>query len=314
MHVPVMLVEVIAGLRIQPGGRYLDGTAGGGGHAETIAERLGPAGRLLALDRDMEAVNRVRARLAPYGERVCVAHGNFSSMEALARHHGFEPLDGVLLDLGMSSFQVDDIGRGFSFMNDAALDMRMDRTQSLTAAELVQRLEERELADLFWRLGEEPASRRIARLIVAARAREPIVTTGRLAAVVESAVGGRRGRIHPATRVFQALRLAVNTELENLTAGLEAALRLLMPGGRLVVISFHSLEDRIVKRTLQAHAGRWDNLPAGGRRWSGMQPVVQLVTRRPLTPTPAECERNPRARSAKLRVAERRNDINHEST
>ena len=305
MHVPVMLTEVVELLRIQPAGCYVDGTAGGGGHAEAIAQRLGSDGRLLALDRDAEAVSRVRARLAVYGSPVCVEHGNFSQMEEFARRHGLERLDGVLLDLGISSFQVDEPARGFSFMSDAALDMRMDRTQSLTAAELVQSLDEEELSDLFWRLGEEPAARRIARAVATERAREPITTTGRLAAVVERAVGGRRGRIHPATRVFQALRLAVNAELENLTEGLAAALRLLAPGGRLVVISFHSLEDRIVKQTLQAHAGRWENLPAGGRRWVGRRPAVKVVTRRPLMPTPEECERNPRARSAKLRAAER---------
>lgn len=305
MHVPVLLAEAVAALGVRADGVYLDGTAGGGGHAEALAQQLGGGGRLLALDRDADAVRRVRARLAAYGERVCVEYGNFADMETIAHRHGLMRVDGVLLDLGMSSFQVDEAGRGFSFMNDAALDMRMDRAQNLTAADLVQRLDEQELADVFWRYGEEPAARRIARAVVTERGRAPIVTTGRLADVVARAVGGRRGKIHPATRVFQALRLAVNGELENLAQGLESALRLLGPGGRLAVISFHSLEDRIVKRTLQAHAGRWENLPAGGRRWAGQRPAVRLVTRRPRTPTPGECERNPRARSAKLRVAER---------
>jgi 16S rRNA (cytosine1402-N4)-methyltransferase len=234
-----------------------------------------------------------------------VVHGNFAHVAALAHAQGFDRLDGVLLDLGMSSFQVDEPERGFSFMNNAALDMRMDRTQPTTAADWVQRRDERELADLFWRLGEEPAARRIARAVVTARVNTPITTTGQLAALIERAVGGRRGKIHPARRVFQALRLAVNDELENLKTGLEAALQLLAPGGRVAVIAFHSLEDRITKQTLQAHAGRWENLAAGGRRWVGTLPAVQLVTRRPLTPTTEECERNPRARSAKLRVAER---------
>jgi 16S rRNA (cytosine1402-N4)-methyltransferase len=304
MHVPVMLDEALAALQVRAAGRYVDGTAGGGGHAAAIAERLGPEGRLLALDRDAEAVMRVRIRLAPWTHQVQVEHANYSELETLVQRAGLAPVDGILLDLGMSSFQLEP-QRGFSFSSDAALDMRMDQTQPTTAADLVQQLDETALADLLWRLGEEPASRRIARALVAERARAPITTTGQLAAAVERAVGGRRGKIHPATRVFQALRIAVNEELEHLTAGLEAALRLLAPGGRLVVISFHSLEDRIVKHTLQAHAGRWENLAAGGRRWAGTPPAVRLVTRRPLAPTPEECDRNPRARSAKLRAAER---------
>lgn len=304
MHMPVMLVEAVEALQIRPEGSYLDGTAGGGGHAAVIAKRLGPTGRLLALDRDEAAVKRVRERLAQWEKQVQVEHANFSEMESVARRHGYVSMDGVLLDLGISSFQLEP-ERGFSFMSDAALDMRMDRTQGATAADLVQQLDEAALADLLWRYGEEPASHRIARAIVAERAHAPITTTAQLATVVERAVGGRHGKLHPATRVFMALRLAANQELEHLADGLEAALRLLAPGGRLVVISFHSLEDRIVKHTLQAHAGRWENLPAGGRRWVGQQPAVKIVTRRPLTPTSGECEQNPRARSAKLRVAER---------
>ena len=305
MHVPVLLAEAVEALGVRAYGKYVDGTAGGGGHAEAIARQLGDKGFLLALDRDLAAVSRVRTRLAGYGARVCVEHGNFADMETIAYSQGLKQVDGILLDLGMSSFQVDEPERGFSFMSDAALDMRMDRTQDLTAAELIRRLDEGALADVFWRYGEEPAARRIARAIVVARVQSPIATTARLASVVERAVGGRRGKIHPATRVFQALRIAVNAELENLEKGLVAALRLLVPGGRLAVISFHSLEDRIVKQKLQAHAGRWENLPAGGRRWLGAWPVVKLVTRRPVVPALAEYEQNPRARSAKLRVAER---------
>lgn len=304
MHVPVMLSEAVEALGLRADGKYVDGTAGGGGHAAVIAGQLGPQGRLLALDRDRDAVDRVRVRLTEWKNQVYVEHANYSEIETLTQRCGLVPVDGVLLDLGMSSFQLE-TERGFSFANDAALDMRMDRTQTTTAADLVQQLDEAELAALIWRYGEEPASRRIARAIAAERSREPITTTGRLAAVVERAVGGRRGKLHPATRVFQALRIATNEELEHLNTGLEAALRILAPGGRLVVISFHSLEDRIVKHSLQAHAGHWDNLPAGGRRWVGAQPSVRLITRRPLTPSTEECERNPRARSAKLRVAER---------
>jgi len=305
MHLPVMLAEVVEALRVQAGGRYLDGTAGGGGHAAAIAERLGTSGRLLALDRDAAAVQRVRERLAKWEQQVYVEQSNYSDMATPAQRLGLAPLNGIVLDLGISSFQLAP-ERGFSFMSDAALDMRMDQTQATTAAALVQKLDEAELADLFWRYGEEPAARRIARAIVTERARAPLQTTGQLVAVVERAVGGRHGKLHPATRVFMALRLAVNQELEHLQAGLDAALRLLAPEGRLVVISFHSLEDRIVKHTFQAHAGRWENLPAGGRRWVGEQPPMHVVTRRPQTPSTAECEQNPRARSAKLRVAERK--------
>ncbi|MCX6996739.1 MAG: 16S rRNA (cytosine(1402)-N(4))-methyltransferase RsmH [Kiritimatiellaeota bacterium] len=304
MHCPVLLSEALDGLQVGRGGRYLDGTAGGGGHAAALLQRLGDRGWLLALDRDAEAVGRVRARLAPWGAAARVEQGNFADMDVIARQCGWERVEGVLLDLGMSSDQVDAPERGFSFMNDGPLDMRMDRAQGRTAADLVNRLDETALADLFWRLGEERGARRIARAIVAERARAPITTTGRLADVVARAGGGRRGRIHPATKIFQALRMAVNAELENLEKGLEAALRLLTPGGRLAVLAFHSLEDRVVKQTVGRHVPRWESLPAGGRRRLGLEPPVRWITRRPLRAADEECAANPRARSARLRVAE----------
>ena len=304
MHRPVMLREALDGLRVCSGGRYVDGTAGGGGHAEAILQRLGAGGGLLALDRDAEAVRRVCARLASWGATVRIEQGNFADMETSVRQHGWERVDGVLLDLGMSSDQVEAPERGFSFAQDGPLDMRMDRAQGRTAAELVNQLDEASLAQLFWRLGEERGARRIARALVTERERAPITTTGRLADLVVRVSGGHRGRLHPATKVFQALRLAVNAELENLEQGLEAALRLLAPGGRLVVIAFHSLEDRVVKQTVGRHVPRWESLPAGGRRRLGLEPPVRWITRRPLQPAAAECADNPRARSARLRVAE----------
>jgi len=305
MHQPVMLAEALDGLQVRGAGRYVDGTAGGGGHAAAILQRLEAGGGLLALDRDAAAVARVRARLAGGGAAAQAVQGNFADMEIIVRRCGWERVDGVLLDLGMSSDQVDAPERGFSFTHDGPLDMRMDVTRGRTAADVVNTLDEAGLAGLFARLGGERQARRIARALVAERARAPLATTGRLAEVVARAVGGRRGRLHPATKVFQALRLAVNAELENLEQGLEAALRLLAPGGRLVVIAFHSLEDRVVKQTVGRHVPRWESLPAGGRRRLGRPPPVRWITRHPLRPSAAECAANPRARSARLRVAER---------
>ena len=216
-------------------------------------------------------------------------------------------VDGVLLDLGFSSDQMDDAARGFSFQAEGPLDMRLDRSEPRTAADLVNGMEESELADVIFELGEERDARRIARAIVAERVRSPIRTTRRLADVVAAAKRGPRGKIHPATQTFQALRIAVNRELESLDRGLEGALALVKPGGRVGVISFHSLEDRRVKRFFAEHAGRWESLEQGGERWVGAEPQVKLVTRKPVTASEDEIRANPRARSAKLRVAERVN-------
>lgn len=304
MHAPVLLKEAIENLAVKAGGIYIDGTVGGGGHAEAIMERVGGAGRLLGIDRDPVALEQARARLARFSNAVLV-QGVFSSMIELARGAGIEAADGVLLDLGVSSMQLDAPERGFSFRSDGPLDMRMDPNLPRTAADLVNTLPETALADLLWRYGEERASRRIARWIVAARARAPIRTTGELADLVCRAVGRAGGRIHPATRTFQALRIAVNDELGELERGLEAALGLLKPGGRLVVISFHSLEDRIVKQTLGEHVGRRESLPGGGERIVVKSPQVAWVTRGVITPGPEEIRANPRARSARLRAVER---------
>ncbi|MBQ9725983.1 MAG: 16S rRNA (cytosine(1402)-N(4))-methyltransferase RsmH [Kiritimatiellae bacterium] len=308
MHVPVLLSETVEALAPRPGRRYVDGTLGGGGHAEAVLLACGPDGRLLGLDRDGDAVARCRGRLAPFGGRFEAVHSDFARIGEVARERGFAPADGVLLDLGVSSFQLDEPARGFSFRADGPLDMRMDRSRGRTAAELLDSFggDWRALAAILRDFGEEPAAGRIARAILDEHARSRIDSTARLAAVVEKAAGGRRGAArHPATRTFQALRIAVNGELEQIETALEAALGLLAEDGRLAVITFHSLEDRIVKRAFAAHEGRDVALQQGGSRWEGRLPAVRRLHRRPLVPSPAECAANPRARSAKLRAVRR---------
>ena len=305
MHQPVLLKEVIELMGVKPGGRYIDGTVGAGGHASAIMEKAGFGGQLLGIDRDAAALARTAEKLSKWGSGCVLEQGDFADMIAMAERHDLKDVDGVLLDLGMSSDQVDSPERGFSFLQDGPLDMRMDLSQELTAAKLVNEIGEPALADLLWRLGEEAASRRIAKRICEERARRPIETTAQLAEIVSEAMGGRRGRIHPATRTFQALRMAVNSELESLERGLDAALNLVAPGGRVAVISFHSLEDRVVKQKFVGHAGRWESLPAGGRHWVGERPAVRRITRKPVTASDGELAENPRARSAKLRVVER---------
>lgn len=304
MHQPVLMREVLEHLAIQPGGTYIDGTVGGGGHARGILERAGGGGRLLGLDRDREALALAGAALRGF-PHVLLLHANFSDLAMKARETGFVPADGVLLDVGVSSMQLDTPERGFSFLRDAPLDMRMDQGAGRTAADLVNGLSEEALADVLWKLGEERAARRVARFLVEARARAPLRTTGELAAVVERAKGGRHGRIHPATQVFQALRMAVNGEIEALAAGLEGALGVLRPGGRLAVIAFHSLEDRLVKNTFAAHVGRRESLPEGGERLHRAEPPVRWMVKTPVEASDEEVAINPRARSAKLRVVER---------
>ena len=305
MHWAVMVGEVLDLLEVKRGGTYVDGTAGSGGHTVALLEKVGPEGTVLAIDRDEEAVERTRSRAAEKKGRCLLAHGNYVEMGEIARERGIDAVDGVLLDLGVSSEQLDVAGRGFSFAGDGPLDMRMDRSSGRTAADLVNDLPESELISLIRELGEEPRGRRIAQAIVAARAEAPIVTTTQLSGVIENATGGRRGRLHPATRTFQGLRIAVNKELEVLQAGLSAGLDLLATGGRMAVISFHSLEDRIVKRFFARHAGKWESLAAGGSEWRGELPAVRLVNRKVVVPSRGETVENRRSRSAKLRVAER---------
>jgi 16S rRNA (cytosine1402-N4)-methyltransferase len=305
MHLPVLLRETVDALAVVPGGSYIDGTLGGAGHACEILRRAGPAGRLLGIDKDPSALERSAARLAVLSGGKALVHGAHGALRHLAEENGFAAVDGVLLDLGVSSDQLDTPGRGFSFRFDGPLDMRMDPTRGESAADLLARLDVQSLADVLRRLGEEPRARRVAQAIDRAREKGPVATTGRLAEVVSEALGGKKGPRHPATRVFQALRMTVNRELEELEQALEDGLRLLKPGGRMAVITFESVTDRLVKQRFAAHAGRWVSLQQGGERWEGELPAVTRVTRRPLEPGPDEVAANPRARSAKLRVVER---------
>lgn len=282
-------------LRPRSGGRYLDATVGTGGHAEALLLESGPAGRLCGIDRDVEALALARDRLRLFGDRVQLLQGDFSMLGDIAADNGWGPFIGILFDLGLSSFQLDDPSRGFSFSRDGPLDMRMDRRGAgNTAAELLADLPEREIARILRDYGEERFARRIAARIVDERRQRPLTSTGHLARLVAETVPRRAWprRIHVATRTFQALRIAVNDELQALTRGLRDAVSLLAPAGRLCVISFHSLEDRIAKETLRNLA-------------RSEPPVLQVLTKRPIVPTSGEIEANPRARSAKLRAAER---------
>jgi 16S rRNA (cytosine1402-N4)-methyltransferase len=302
-HVPVMLPEVLDLLAPRAGARYLDGTFGGGGYARAILEAA-PC-TLWAIDRDPDAIARGASLAAQFPGRLHLIQGQFGHMLDLLAEHGVTTLDGVVLDLGVSSFQLDDPMRGFSFRGDGPLDMRMSRS-GRTAADLVNTLPERELADLLFELGEERASRRIARAIVAARATAPIATTAQLAGIIRGVLPPDRSGIDPATRSFQALRIRVNDELGEIERALDQASRLLAPGGRLVVVCFHSLEDRIVKRFMGDAAGR---APAPSRHdprglASRTTPRFRLITRRPLRPSAGEVATNPRARSARLRALE----------
>jgi 16S rRNA (cytosine1402-N4)-methyltransferase len=306
-HLPVMRDEVIETLAPQSGSLQIDATIGGGGHTERILEAASPDGRLLGLDADDAAIARVGERLARFGDRLVLRQANFRELATVAPGAGFAAVDGLLFDLGLSSFQLADRERGFGFRAGGPLDMRFDTSRGVPAAELVATLDADELAALFRRYGEEPSAWRIAKGIVSARDTTPIRTAEELAALVERVAPGnpRRRRIHPATRVFQALRIAVNEELDALEAGLAAAVDLLRPGGRLVVLSYHSLEDRIVKRFLASERRGCICPPEAPVCTCGHAPRLRLVTRPSLVPTEAEIDANPRARSARLRAAER---------
>ncbi|GLQ50715.1 16S rRNA (cytosine(1402)-N(4))-methyltransferase RsmH [Dyella flava] len=299
-HIPVMLNEAVEGLAVREGGRYLDGTFGRGGHARAVLSRLGPHGRLLLMDRDPQAVAAAQKAFAD-DPRVSIRHANFSTLAEW--DETAEGLDGVLLDLGVSSPQLDEAARGFSFMADAPLDMRMDTTQGESAADFLTHADEREIADVLWTFGEERFSRKIARAIVERRGESPITRTGELAALIERVVGRREPGKHPATRSFQALRIRVNGELDALQRGLDAALERLNVGGRLSVISFHSLEDRAVKLFIRDHSGRVQ----GSRRGPPVAaaPALLAAVGKAQFPSEAEQAANPRARSAVLRVAEK---------
>ncbi|MDR0994509.1 MAG: 16S rRNA (cytosine(1402)-N(4))-methyltransferase RsmH [Verrucomicrobiota bacterium] len=306
LHIPVLLEETVSRLVTAPGGWYVDGTAGAGGHSAALLAAAGLDARLVALDRDREAVELAQVALAPFGARAQVVRANFTEMADVVRRAGISSVRGILLDLGVSSMQLDRAERGFSFMRESALDMRMDDRQEETAAAWLKRLSEAELADVLWRYGEEKMSRRIARAVTdALKAGEPLETTTQLADLVARLKGGRRGRIHPATQTFQAIRMALNAELAALEKTLPLALDLLEPGGRLAVISFHSLEDRMVKQFMSAHEGRMESLAKGGTRWTGSLPRARRVQRKAVMASEEEVARNPRSRTAKLRVLER---------
>lgn len=283
-----MTTELVEHLRPARECRYVDATAGAGGHTEAILRASDPDGRVLCLDADYDAVQRLGQKLEPFGDRALYQVGNFADIAAHAAEAEFVDVAGVIFDLGFSSYQIDDCDRGFSFQLEGPLDMRYDRSAGPTAAEIVAQTSQKQLADIIFEFGEERRSRKIAREIVARREQRPITTTADLAGIVARAHGGRRGHIHPATRTFQALRIYVNQELDNLSAGLAGALELLVEGGRIVVISFHSLEDRIVKNFFRdhMHSGR-----------------LEILTPKPLQPGPNEIASNPRSRSAKLRAA-----------
>lgn len=282
-HIPVLLQPVIEFLAPHPEGRYIDGTVGAGGHAAAILDASAPLGRVLGIDADPQALALAADNLAPYGDRLVLEHSNYSHMKAVAERQGFVPAEGIVLDLGLSSMQLNDPARGFSFQSEGALDMRFNPDDAVTAADLVNTLSEKDLADLIFQYGEDHASRRIARAIVAAR---PVSTAVQLAGVIERAIG-RHGRMHPATRTFQALRIEVNRELEMLEEVLPQIGEVLAPGGRVVIITFHSLEDRIVKNFFRDCQD------------------LRVLTKHPVRPARDEQLSNPRSRSSKLRAAER---------
>jgi 16S rRNA (cytosine1402-N4)-methyltransferase len=308
-HQPVLAEEVVTLLAVAPGSLQIDATVGGGGHTERILAATDPDGRLLGLDADGAAIARVQARLGDrFGPRLRLRQANFRELGRVAPEEGFGAVDGCLFDLGLSSFQLADEARGFGFRTSGPLDMRFDVTRGVPASELLATLEVTELTALFRRYGEEPYANRIARSLVETRRTSPIATAADLARLVERVAPARapgRRRIHPATRVFQALRIAVNEELDALENGLAAAVELLQPGGRLVVLSYHSLEDRIVKRFFRAERKGCTCPPEVPICVCGRQPRLRLVTPKGIVPADAELAANPRARSARLRAAER---------
>ena len=295
-HIPVLLKETMAALAVKAGGRYVDGTLGRAGHAKEIVSR---GGEVLGIDRDEQALREV-GRVAGL-EAVWGRHGD---LREIANDKGWSEVDGVLLDLGVSSPQLDEAGRGFSFMREGPLDMRMDRSCGRSAADLVNEESAERLEEVFREWGEEPQARRIARAIVAERSKKPFETTTELADFVERTVG-RKGGKHPATRVFQALRMEVNGEMDELVRALEGGMGLLRSGGRFAVITFESLTDRVVKRFFASHVGRMVSLQQGGERWEGVAPRARPVTKKAVTASGEEMDLNPRSRSAKLRTVEK---------
>jgi len=301
-HIPVMLNEIIEALAVQPGGRYIDCTIGGGGHAAAILEHSSPGGQLLGIDASPEAVEAAWMRLKAYGSSVLIVNDNFVNLEAICLKNDFKPVHGILFDLGLSSLQLNGSGRGFSFQYEASLDMRFNPEQKVTAAEIVNTYPEAQIAQIIRDYGEEGYSHRIARSIVAER---PLKTTLELAQIIERAIGSRRGKIHPATKTFQALRIAVNHELEYLESALKQAVSLLGFEGRLAVISYHSLEDRIVKRFFKQESSDCICPPQAMSCTCHHTARLKLINKKVIKPSIEEVKANSRSRSAKLRVAER---------
>ncbi|MFC2036047.1 16S rRNA (cytosine(1402)-N(4))-methyltransferase RsmH [Chloroflexota bacterium] len=301
-HIPVLVEETVRALGVQPGGRYIDCTLGGGGHATAILESSFPGGQLLGIDADPEAIKIARARLEVYSGSTLLINENFVNLQAICYKYDFLPVHGILLDLGLSSLQLNGDGRGFSFQREAPLDMRLGPNQERTAADIVNTYSEVELAHLIKTYGEEGYSRRIARRIVQER---PIKTSLQLAQLIGRVIGNRRGKIHPATKTFQALRIAVNQELENLESVLRQAADLLGFEGRLVVISYHSLEDRIAKQFMQLESKDCICAPGIPTCVCGHTASLRLIKKRVITPSWSDAQINPRSRSARLRVAER---------
>ena len=306
-HTPVMLEKVLQSLRCKPGGTYVDGTLGGGGHARAILENTAPDGLLIGIDRDDDALLESEKRLQPFGQRKILIKGNFANIGEILTNLNIRKVDGILLDLGVSSHQLDTADRGFSFSLDAPLDMRMDQSSRYRAYDLVNLSPEKELKKVIWNYGEEPMAGKIARAILAKRASAPIRTTIELADVVCRAVRrqGVRKKVHPATRTFQAIRIAVNQELSNLSTAMDAGIDQLGQGGRFSIISFHSLEDRIVKETFRSREGRCQCPPGLPVCQCQREAKLRVLTRKPLRPEADESETNPRARSARLRTAEK---------
>ena len=306
-HKSVLLQECIDALNIRPDGIYLDGTLGGAGHSSQIARRLTVGGRLIGVDRDRTALAAAKERLAPYADRVTLVHSNFAEIDAILDSLGIPAVDGMLFDLGVSSPQLDDASRGFSYMADAPLDMRMDKDDALTAGAVVNTWPQGELRRILYDYGEERYAPQIAAAICRAREKAPVETTLELVDIIRSAMPAQalREKQHPAKRSFQAIRIAVNDELGAVSRMMQAAVGRLNPGGRLAVITFHSLEDRIVKSEMQQAARGCTCPPEFPVCVCGKKPLVKLVTRKPIVSGPAELEENPRARSAKLRVAEK---------
>ncbi|MCY3639124.1 MAG: 16S rRNA (cytosine(1402)-N(4))-methyltransferase RsmH [Chloroflexi bacterium] len=301
-HTPVMVDEVLAALQVKVDGKYIDCTAGEGGHSLAILQAATPAPRVLSIEIDGEALETAAERTRGYGDNSTIRQANYSEVAQVAAETGFMNADGLLLDLGLSSLQLDKGERGFSFRHEAPLDMRFDKSQGITADTIVNRYDEQELADIIYRYGEERRSRRIARTIVRSR---PVRTTTQLADIVLSAVGRQRGRINPATRTFQAIRIAVNDELGNVQRGLDAAVDTLGVAGRLVVITYHSIEDRIVKNAIRHMASNCICPPSVPQCACGKEPTVRIINRRVIRPSNEEVRANPRSRSARIRIAER---------